>query len=388
MSATTDILDRDTLGAFCRHTHVTLEGAPAGPLSGTTCGVKDLYHIAGHRTGFGNPTWFETHPAAESTAVSVQRLLAAGARMVGKTHTDELAYSLNGENRHYGTPVNTDAPGRIPGGSSNGSAAAVAGGLVDFALGSDTGGSVRIPASYCGVLGMRVTHGAIPLAGATDFAPSFDTAGWFARDAALFERVGRVLLADAAPARSPRRLLIGADAFRQAGPDAAAALAPAIARLEALLGPGEQIDVADVGLDAWMQDFRVIQAFEIWSTHREWVSGLHPDFGAGIRERFVWASTLTAEAAAAASAARRPQNSSSGETAASAFCASRATPTCRRSACRSPRRTGVRSGSRCSPRAATIRCYSNWPGISMRSDTDATGAGPNATRSDGAIAGF
>ena len=250
MSATTDILDRDTLGAFCRHTHVTLEGAPAGPLSGTTCGVKDLYHIAGHRTGFGNPTWFETHPAAESTAVAVQRLLAAGARMVGKTHTDELAYSLNGENRHYGTPVNTDAPGRIPGGSSNGSAAAVAGGLVDFALGSDAGGSVRIPASYCGVLGMRVTHGAIPLAGANDFAPSFDTAGWFARDAALFERVGRVLLADAAPARSPRRLLIGADAFRQAGPDAATALAPAIARLEALLGPGEQIDVADVGLDA------------------------------------------------------------------------------------------------------------------------------------------
>lgn len=304
MNLTDDILERDHLGAFCRHTHVTLEGAATGPLAGTTCGVKDLYHIAGQRTGFGNPTWFETHPAADSTAVAVRRLLDAGARMVGKTHTDELAYSLNGENRHYGTPVNANAPGRIPGGSSSGSAAAVAGGLVDFALGSDTGGSVRIPAAYCGVLGMRVTHGAVPLDGAIAFAPSFDTAGWFARDAALFERVGRVLLADDAPARTPRRFVVASDTFRHADAAAAAALAPAVARVEALLGPAVRTDLAEAGLDAWMNDFRVIQAFEIWSTHREWVSGLHPDFGAGISERFAWAATLTADAAASAGARR------------------------------------------------------------------------------------
>jgi amidase len=304
MSAADDILARDTLGAFCRHTHVAMEGAAAGPLCRTTFGVKDLYHIAGHRTGFGNPVWFETHPVADRTAVAVQRLLDAGARMVGKTHTDELAYSLNGENRHYGTPVNANAPGRIPGGSSSGSAAAVAGGLVDFALGSDTGGSVRIPAAYCGVLGMRVTHGAVPLEGAIAFAPSFDTVGWFARDAALLERVGRVLLADAAPARSPRRLVIGTDTLRHAEPAAAAALAPALARVEALLGPAERTDLAPAGLDALMNDFRVIQAFEIWATHRDWVSGLQPGFSAGIGERFAWASTLTAEAAATASARR------------------------------------------------------------------------------------
>jgi amidase len=299
-----EILTRDTLGAFCRHTHVAQDGAAHGPLRGTTFGVKDLYQIAGHRTGFGNPTWLETHPAATATAVAVQRLLDAGARMVGKTQTDELAYSLNGENRHYGTPVNPAAPGRLPGGSSSGSAAAVAGGLVDFALGSDTGGSVRVPASYCGVYGMRVSHGAVPLAGAIAFAPSFDTAGWFARDAALFERVGRVLLADDAPARSPQRLLVATDAFLHADASAAAALAAALDRVAALLGGPEAIRVAPEGLDAWMNDFRVIQAFEIWNTLGGWVRGLRPDFGGGIAERFAWASTITAEAAGAATERR------------------------------------------------------------------------------------
>jgi amidase len=299
-----DILHRDTLGAFCCHTHVAVDGAAEGPLCGTTFGVKDLYHIAGHRTGFGNPTWLETHPVADQTAAAVQRLLDAGGRMVGKTQTDELAYSLNGENRHYGTPLNPNAPARIPGGSSSGSASAVAGGLVDFALGSDTGGSVRVPASYCGVLGMRVSHGAVPLGGAIPFAPSFDTVGWFARDAALFERVGRVLLADGAPARSPKRFLIAADAFRHADAAAASALSAAVARVRALLGSPEPTHLCDAGLDAWMNDFRVIQAFEIWATHRDWVSGLHPDFGAGIGERFAWASTITAAAATAATARR------------------------------------------------------------------------------------
>ena len=306
MVAASDILARDTLGAFCRHTHVALDGAAGGPLRGLSFGVKDLYDIAGHRTGFGNPTWHETHPVAEQTAIAVQRLLEAGARMIGKTHTDELAYSLNGENRHYGTPVNPRASARIPGGSSSGSAAAVAGGLVDFALGSDTGGSVRVPASYCGVLGMRVTHAAIPLDGAIPFAPSFDTAGWFADDAAVFERVGCVLLADDAPARTPRRFLLAADGFGHADPAAASALEAAMAPLAVLLGPPEPARLAASGLDAWMNDFRVIQAFEIWATHRDWVSGLHPDFGAGIGERFAWAATIT-EADAMAAGARRLQ---------------------------------------------------------------------------------
>ena len=303
-SVTDDILDRDALGAFCRHTHVAIDGAASGPLRGKTFGVKDLYHIAGHRTGFGHPAWLRTHPPAERTAVAVQRLLDAGATMMGKTQTDELAYSLNGENRHYGTPINPNAPACIPGGSSSGSASAVAGELVDFALGSDTGGSVRVPASYCGVIGMRVTHGAIPLDGAIAFAPSFDTAGWFARDAALFERVGRVLLGDDAPARKPGQLLLAVDAFGHADAATAAALSAAVARVIALLGAAEPVRLSDDGLDAWMNDFRVLQAFEIWNTHGTWVSGLDPGFGAGIAERFAWASTVTPTDAAAASERR------------------------------------------------------------------------------------
>jgi amidase len=184
----------DPLNAICRHTHVALAGSGSGPLTGLTFAAKDVFDIAGHRTGNGNPVWLETHPPAERTASAVQRLLDAGARMVGKTHTDDMAYSLNGENVHYGTPVNPVAPGRIPGGSSSGSVAAVAGGLVDFALGTDCGGSVRLPASYCGVYGLRPTHGLVPADGVVPLAPSFDTVGWFARDAALMRRIGEVLL--------------------------------------------------------------------------------------------------------------------------------------------------------------------------------------------------
>ena len=152
----------DTLNAFCTDTDAYLDGAPGGPLSGLTFAAKDIFDVAGHVTGGGNPDWKATHLPAERNAWIVQTLVDAGAAMVGKTHTDELTRGILGENAHYGTPVNPRAPGRVPGGSSSGSAAAVAGGLVDFALGSDTGGSVRIPASFCGLYGLRPTHGRIP----------------------------------------------------------------------------------------------------------------------------------------------------------------------------------------------------------------------------------
>ena len=155
MTMLADGLLDDPAGAFCRDNHVALRGSGAGPLAGLTMGVKDLFHVGNHRTGFGNPDWLASHPPATETAVAVRMLLDAGADMVGKTHTDELAYSLSGENVHYGTPLNPRCPERVPGGSSCGSVSAVAAELVDFALGSDCGGSVRLPASYCGVLGMR-----------------------------------------------------------------------------------------------------------------------------------------------------------------------------------------------------------------------------------------
>lgn len=287
----TSILDADRLGAFCRHTHVALKGAASGPLAGLTFGVKDIYDIAGHKTGFGSPDWLATHEAATRTAPVVQRLLDAGAEMVGKTHTDELTYSLNGENAHYGTPVNVNAPGRIPGGSSSGSAAAVAGGLCDFALGSDTGGSVRAPASFCGIYGIRPTHGRISLEGVCPLAPSFDTAGWFARDAELLERVGRVLLGDDR-ADAPGRLLLAEDAFALAGQAVSGALQPALDKLRARYGGLQPVTVAQEGLPRWFQVFRILQAAEVWTTHGEWVRRVKPDLGPGVKERIEWAATV------------------------------------------------------------------------------------------------
>ena len=303
MNAAT-IFERDTLGAFCRHTHAELPGAAGGPLAGLSCGIKDLYHIAGTRTGFGHPVWLETHAVQTATASAVTRLTEAGASVVGKTHCDELCYSLNGINKHYGTPVNVNAPGRIPGGSSSGSAAAVAGGLVDFALGSDTGGSVRVPASYCGIFGMRPTHGAVPLDGAIAFAPSYDAAGWFARDARMLERVGQVLLGDTRAAPPVGKLLVATDTFAHADPAAGQALRQVLRESESYFAGMQEIVLASEGIDRWMDSFRVIQGAEIWSTHREWIGSLHPDFGAGIKERFVWASTIQAAAVATASAHR------------------------------------------------------------------------------------
>ena len=127
-----NIFDRDTLQAFCRHTHVALDPIGHGALDGLTFGLKDNFDVAGHRTGFGSPDWLRTHEPAARHAPVLTRLLAAGAEMVGKTHTEEMTFSLTGENAHYGTPINPAAPDLVPGGSSSGSASAVAGGLVDF----------------------------------------------------------------------------------------------------------------------------------------------------------------------------------------------------------------------------------------------------------------
>jgi amidase len=285
------MIPNDPYNAFCRHADVEMQGAPDGPLRGLTFAVKDVFDIAGHRTGNGNPVWLETHPPAARTASAVERLLAAGARMAGKTHTDELAYSLNGENVHYGTPVNPRAPGRIPGGSSSGSAVAVAGGLVDFALGTDCGGSVRLPASYCGIYGIRTTHGLVPADGVIDLANSFDTVGWFARDAATMLRVGEVLLP---PAREfvPKRLLIAEDAFGFAGAEVAAALAVAVAKLKSALPDHRAIKVYSGEPSAWSGIFRILQGDEICRRHSAWIDAHHPNFGPGLAERFAWTHTI------------------------------------------------------------------------------------------------
>ncbi|MEP6831887.1 MAG: amidase [Gemmatimonas sp.] len=284
-----NILERDTLGAFTRHTHVAIDGASSGSLHGLTFGLKDIYNVAGFKTGFGSPDWFNTHEPAHHTASVAQKLLDAGATLVGKTHTEEMAFSLTGENAHYGTPTNVAAPGRVPGGSSSGSAAAVAAKLVDFAIGSDTGGSVRGPASFCGIYGIRPTHGRIALDGVLPLAPSYDTCGWFAASAAVLARVGDVLFENNTPSavanmRGP--LLIAQDAFAYAMPGVADALEPAIQRVSALLGDCQAVTVSHEGLSAWYDVFRVLQYDDIWKTHGEWVTRVKPDFGPQMKLRF------------------------------------------------------------------------------------------------------
>lgn len=285
-------LPRDPLGAFCRENHVVATGAQTGPLAGCTFAVKDVFHVKGGVTGFGHPDWLRTHGVASQTATVVQQLLDAGATMIGKTISDELAYSLSGQNYHYGTPINPRDHSRVPGGSSSGSASAVAGNLVDFALGTDCGGSVRIPASYCGLFGIRPTHGRVSLNGAIPFAPSFDCVGWFARDIDLFDKVGKVLLGDELSHPAAPRLLIASDGLAELDADVRAAVSGAVQHLEEKLGPAEQVRLSDDGLDQWSEVFRVIQAAEIWSSLGPWIEEVGPTFGPGIRERFAAASSM------------------------------------------------------------------------------------------------
>ena len=244
--------------------------------------------MAGYRTGFGSPDWLATHEPATENAAVLQLLLDAGANLAGKTHTEEMAFSLTGENAHYGTPVNVAAPGRVPGGSSSGSAAAVAGGLVDFAIGSDTGGSVRGPASFCGIYGIRPTLGRISLQGACPLAPEFDTCGWFAMNAPNLERVGNVLFGNAQQRLAPKagRSLIAQDAFAYAMPGVSEALEPGVRRVSALLGDPQPVTVCDEGINAWYDVFRILQYEDIWNSHGAWITRVNPTFGSQMRARF------------------------------------------------------------------------------------------------------
>jgi amidase len=275
----------DPVGAFMPGPRVTLPGAASGPLAGLSFGLKDLFDVAGHVSTFGNPDWALTHPPAAITAPCVTMLTEAGAAMVGKTITVELAAGLTGENLWYGMPTNPACPDRVPGGSSCGSAAGLAAGLFDFALGSDTAGSVRIPASYCGVYGIRPSWGIVNACGALPLGPSFDTVGWFAREAALLRRVGEVLLPPDPP-RALGPLLKVEEAWMNADPAVAAALTPALERLEAAFGRAMQVEVAVEGLAAFFDAFRACNNEENLSSLGAWVYSTKPKLSPAVQGRF------------------------------------------------------------------------------------------------------
>ncbi len=264
----------------------------AGPLSGLTYVVKENIDVEGRVSTNGHPDFAASHAPASANAPAVTTLLAAGARLVGKSQMDEMAYSLLGANAHYGTPLNPRALDRHPGGSSSGSAVAVAAGLVDFALGTDTAGSCRAPASFCGIFGFRPSHDALPLERIVPLAPSFDVVGFFARDAATLEKVGDVLL----PEDQDRRSLARNQFLDEAFADCPAAEAARFAAAVTALAP--ELPMREVALDAsfWPQAlalFRNFQAFEAWRSHGAWIERQRPRFGPGISERFAYAATVT-----------------------------------------------------------------------------------------------
>jgi amidase len=296
------VSEHDSVGALVPHGRFHVEPVARGPLSGLTFVAKDLYDVAGHPTGAGNPTWLATHPLPTQNAALVERCLAAGATLMGKVITDELAYSLNGDNMHYGTPLNVNAPDRVPGGSSSGSAAAAAAGLCDFALGTDTGGSIRVPASFCGVWGIRPTHGLLPGDGVVPLSPSFDTFGWLAHDGETFERVGAALLPPVTLAFD--RVLIFEDVWALADVELQPVLESVARVLERLLAVPRRVVAGDPDLETWRASYVTLSAYEAWRAHGAWIESAKPTLASAIAQRFAFAKKVSKQAGADAAALR------------------------------------------------------------------------------------
>jgi amidase len=278
-------------GAFIED-QMNLAPTGNGDLRGRSFAVKDIFAIKDHVSSAGNPDWLKTHQAAEADAPAVAVLRKNGALLRGVTVTDELMYSLKGDNIHFPPTINPAVPDAFTGGSSSGSAAAVAGGQVDFAIGTDTGGSVRIPSAYCGLFGIRPTHGAISLEGVIPLAPSFDTVGWMARCAKGLENIGSCLLPEQ-PLHSYTRFymlqeawdLIRDPSVRETLMDFIRKTCPAMTTQPVPLPVSSLPEIAET--------FRIIQGTEAWQMHGAWIERTHPAFGRDIAGRFEAASRMT-----------------------------------------------------------------------------------------------
>jgi amidase len=281
--------------AFVEHGRNSLRLVNAGPLADLSFAAKDLIDVAGYVSGWGSPDRLREAAPACATAPAALVPLMAGALLVGKTQTDEIACGMFGMNPHFGTPINPLAPDRVPGGSSSGSASAVAAGLCDFALGTDTGGSVRVPASFCGLYGLRTTHGRLSTAGIMPMAPSFDTLGWLARDAATLRRVGEAYFGPIAASGQPR-LMLARDAFEIPEPDVGAATLDAAKAL----GRMTEVQLYREGIDVWLDTFRPLQLHDLWSIHGAWATAPGRRLSQAVAERIELASHVDPASFAAA----------------------------------------------------------------------------------------
>ena len=265
-----------------------------GPLDEESVAVKDLYAVAGHRVGAGNPAWLAEAPTEPAHAWAVGALLDAGASVRGIARTDEFAYSLAGANAHTGTPPNPQAPQRISGGSTSGSSSAVSLGHATIGLGTDTGGSIRVPASYQGLFGIRTTHDVVPRDGLLTLSPSFDTVGWVARDASRLAAVGDVLLPHAPPAQRGRLVTVSS-LTRLAETE----VAEVVDRFASDAGATTE-DWDLTALPDWLTAFQTLQAWEAWRERGPWLTTRLHALGTDVRGRFEAASLIDAAQAAGA----------------------------------------------------------------------------------------
>ncbi len=264
----------------------------SGSLNGLRLGVKDLFHIAGMPTTAGNPDWLSSHSQpATVTAPSVATLLTAGAVLLGKTLTDELAYSLEGINKHYGTPTNPKAPNRIPGGSSSGSAVAVANDSIDIGLGTDTGGSIRVPASYNGIYGFRPSHGAVSCEHIISLSPRFDTVGWLTSNLDNLRKVANLLLKPSSERQLSHLVVTNFEDLEVWQ----SARQPLLQAWENKFESIECVNLKQEDLNSTSNAFRILQGREIWREHGQWIQQQQPDFAPEIGDRFTWCKSLTQE---------------------------------------------------------------------------------------------
>ncbi|MES2092979.1 MAG: AtzH-like domain-containing protein [Actinomycetota bacterium] len=272
-----------------------VSGADGGPLVGETVAVKDIFDVAGFAVGAGVPHYLAESPRKVAHASAVTALLAAGAALQGIAQTDEFAYSVAGKNSHYGTPPNAATAGRIPGGSSSGPATAVGSGQSSIGLGTDTGGSIRVPASYQGLWGLRTTHGAVSRDGLLGLAPSFDTVGWLTRDAATLRAAASASLGSAGREAISGGFAVAPALVAEASPEVQEAFSAALAALAEAGLTDDLIEVTLPDIDDLHEIFRTVQSAEAWATHGEWITAHSGALGDEIEARFAFGATVDPE---------------------------------------------------------------------------------------------
>jgi len=265
-------------------THFALSSQSTGPLAGVPYLLKDLYPVKGVPTHAGSGFLPEVRPTPLHDSALVTALDSAGATLAGTTHLHEFAYGLTGENAHWGDVCHPEFPERTSGGSSSGSAAAVAAGIVPFAIGTDTGGSIRVPAAYCGLFGLRLTPHHAWIADAFPLAKRFDTAGWFTRTAIEMEAIVESLIGTAESVRPLRGVSLGFDTWVEADADVAIAVKAAMPRFapEADRATREELLNAFQGAT---QAYAVLQSVDAFDVHRDWLDPLKSRYSPEVWQR-------------------------------------------------------------------------------------------------------